>query len=132
MSVGVYLLSHVASWRFYIGSSMCLEDRRERWFRTLRELSAARPDQWRWRWPSRRFVEAACGTKPSEWRFRVVRDFDEHVPERVVRAAEFYWMERGLRVAPALCLNREIIPRGVFRAPGAVRPDWRSKYRRAA
>lgn len=114
MSAGVYLLNHVPSWQFYVGSSIRLEDRREYWFRVLGELSRSRPDQWCRRSPSPRFVQAACGTKPGEWRFRVVRQLDWAVPRSVLWAAEYFWIERALRVGGRKCLNIDVGGRSRF------------------
>lgn len=107
MSAGVYLLEHVPTGRFYIGSSVELERRERRWFDRLCELAALPVGGvWRGRSLPPFFVSTAAGSRVEDWRFRVVHEFAP-AARLDLRREERRVIERELRERPDLCMNNE-------------------------
>lgn len=104
MSAGVYRLEHLPTRRFYVGSSVCLEDRRGVWMSRLRRLCGdgpvLRPVD-----VSERFWRGAMGTRLSDWQFVVIEARADDVSRGALIRAELVHIARSVRDFPDLCLN---------------------------
>jgi hypothetical protein len=99
VSAGVYELRHVPSGRFYVGSSMRIEERERDWWQRLGRIVGGLPE----RSVSRVFYRFAAGTRVEEWKFCVVARFSAGCSRLDVVRVEFDHIERGLK--DPLCLN---------------------------